>query len=209
MARRDKTKIIDKGWKQIKRELLAAEGKTVDVGVQAGTVAADGMDMAGLAAVHEFGAMVIKWARWQTNYRKMSKSGRISRKFVKKSKSNFAEDVFVGSHVIQIPARPFLRTSFDENKEIMNRFIQSVFRRVIARLITAEQALNLIGQKFTGIVQRKMIEGPWTPNAPSTVRQKLKTLRGKARKLGSAGVRPLINTGRMRQSIRHVVRNRS
>jgi hypothetical protein len=45
------------------------------------------------------------------------------------------------------------------------------------------------------LVKTKIVQGPFTPNAPSTIRKK-------------KSARPLIHTGHMRQSIRYVVKKR-
>lgn len=96
----------------------------------------------------------------------------------------------------QIPERAFTRRSFDENLNELDSFMQGALKRVVLRKLSASQALELTGQKMTGIIQRKIVDGPWTANAPVTIRRK-----------GSD--RPLIDTGRLRQSIRHIVRRKS
>ncbi|WP_027938109.1 hypothetical protein [Anaeroarcus burkinensis] len=95
----------------------------------------------------------------------------------------------------RIPSRPFMRDSFDENLGRIDAFSQEVLKRAIIGRLNFVQSMHLIGHKTTGIIQKKIVEGPWTPNAPSTVAQK-----------GSD--RPLVDTGRLRQSIRHIVRHR-
>ena len=94
-----------------------------------------------------------------------------------------------------IPSRPFMRESFDQNVGELDKFMQDVGGRIIVNRISASQGLNLVGQKMTGIIQKKIVGGPWTPNAPATIRQK-----------GSA--RPLIDEGHLRKSIRHVVKSK-
>ena len=95
----------------------------------------------------------------------------------------------------KIPSRPFMRDSFDENLGRIEKFSQSAIMRAVMGQVSFMQSMHLVGQTTTGIVQRKIVAGPWTPNAPSTVAQK-----------GSD--RPLIDTGSLRQSIRHIVRHR-
>ncbi len=187
-------KVVDRGWKRLKKDLELLPTCRVDVGVQAGDKADDGKDLAYIAAINEFGG---EWevTRSVTHYKKLSKSGTSylrKGRFVKKSQANYQESFSV-SGVLKIPSRPFMRSSFDENADKINEFIQSAFRRVVNGQLHPLQALHLVGQHFTGIIQRKIVKGPWAPNAPSTIRQK-----------GSD--RPLIDTGRLRQSIRHIVR---
>lgn len=61
------------------------------------------------AAIHQLGGTIKRDARQQTIYHSYDKrSGELSRRFVKKGKSNFARDVQVKAYEIKIPARPFL-----------------------------------------------------------------------------------------------------
>lgn len=92
-----------------------------------------------------------------------------------------------------IPSRPFMRESFDQNVNELDKFMQGIGGRIIVNRISASQGLNLVGQKMTGIIQKKIVDGPWVLNTVQTVLKK-----------GSD--RPLIDTGRLRQSIRHVVK---
>ncbi len=100
-----------------------------------------------------------------------------------------------GSEKNNIPARPFMRESFDKNVDDLDRFMQDAGNRIMQGQITVDKGLDLVGQKMTGIIQKGISDGPWTPNAPGTVAQK-----------GSS--QPLIDTGRLRQSIRHVVKSK-
>ena len=76
------------------------------------------------------------------------------------------------------PSRPFLRKSVDENAGG-----------------TAEQSLKQIGVFGVGLVQEKIESGSYEPNAPSTIRKKKSD-------------KPLIDTGRMRQSVKYVIRKK-
>lgn len=63
------------------------------------------------AAVHQFGYTFDRAARSQHAYFNQAADGSISRRFVKKHKSNFAQRVTIGAHSVTIPARPFLPTN--------------------------------------------------------------------------------------------------
>ena len=93
-----------------------------------------------------------------------------------------------------IPARPFLRQSVDENESDIRAY-GAAFVRKIARGGTAADSLKKMGVYMKGIVQRTIRDGRFVPNAPSTVRKK-----------GSD--RPLIDTGRLRQSVSYYIRPR-
>ncbi len=93
-----------------------------------------------------------------------------------------------------IPSRPFLRKSVDENEGKINQFLQAEARS-LASGKTAETLLNEIGNFQKLLVQEKITEGSFAPNAESTIRRK-----------GSS--RPLIDTGRMRQSVNYVIKRK-
>ena len=90
------------------------------------------------------------------------------------------------------PARPFMRKSVDENTDK----IKSMCARQLKRLgASAQDILEKIGVFQKGLIQRKIVDGTFEPNAPSTIRKK-----------GSS--RPLIDTGRMRQSVNFIIRRK-
>lgn len=95
---------------------------------------------------------------------------------------------------VNMPSRPFLRKSVDENEGKINSFLQSK-KRDLVRGVPAKQVLKEIGIFQKDLIQEKITEGSFTPNAPSTVRQK-----------GSS--KPLIDTGRMRQSVDYVIQKK-
>jgi len=96
-----------------------------------------------------------------------------------------------------IPSRPFMRESFDQNIGKIDKFMQDAGGKIVAHQISARQGLELVGYEMTGIIQKKIVDGPWVPNTPATIRQK------KNEKDKNS---PLIDIGRLRQSIRHEVK---
>lgn len=61
------------------------------------------------AAIHQFGGDIAMPARSQRAYfRYDAQSGTVGNRFVRKSKSNFAQWATIGAHKIRIPARPYL-----------------------------------------------------------------------------------------------------
>lgn len=72
------------------------------------------------AAIHQFGGVIQKAARQHTTYRKYDpREDELSSRFVKKSQSNFAEDVTIPAHSVRMPARPFLGLDDDDLREIV------------------------------------------------------------------------------------------
>ena len=92
------------------------------------------------------------------------------------------------------PSRPFLRKSVDENQEEIKAFVKDQTKR-LTKGAEAKEILEQIGIFQKDLIQVKITEGSYVPNAPSTIRQK-----------GSS--KPLIDTGRMRQSVNYVIQKK-
>ena len=88
-----------------------------------------------------------------------------------------------------IPSRPFLRQTLSENQEKYTALFTQLFKQGLQIERIYEQ-LALIAQ---GDVQLNIARGNWAPNAKSTIKQK-----------GSS--KPLIDTGKMRQSVKGIVK---
>lgn len=95
---------------------------------------------------------------------------------------------------VNIPSRPFMRKSVDENQSKINAFLE-VKRNELANGKSAQAVLNEIGVFMKGLVQEKIVSGSFVANAPSTVEKK-----------GSS--RPLVDTGLMRQSVNFEVKRK-
>ncbi len=93
---------------------------------------------------------------------------------------------------VHIPARPFLRQSVDDNLSKINSFLQEK-KKDLVHGASAEQVLKEIGIFQKDLIQEKITDGSFAPNAPSTVKKK-----------GSS--KPLIDTGRMRQSVNYEIK---
>lgn len=92
-----------------------------------------------------------------------------------------------------VPARSFMRSTFDERRAELVEVQRKALDAVAAGKMTTEQALHVIGEWFQGAVQKKIVDLRDPPNAPATIEAK-----------GSSN--PLIDTGQLRQSITHEVR---
>ncbi len=90
------------------------------------------------------------------------------------------------------PSRPFMRKSVDENADKINAFLKAQLKKLARGETTAEQILKAVGVFQKGLVQAKIKDGDFEPNAPRTIQRK-----------GSD--KPLIDTGRMRQSVNFVI----
>ena len=92
-----------------------------------------------------------------------------------------------------IPARPFMKQSWENNEGKLKAACQRA-NKMISQGETAEEACKMLGVYGVGLIQREIRDGNFVPNAPSTIRRK-----------GSS--KPLIDTGRMRQSVHYVVKD--
>lgn len=93
-----------------------------------------------------------------------------------------------------IPARPFLRQTMEDHQDDIKSFCGERVQD-IAEGGTAEDALKQLGVYGKGLVQAKIKDGAWKPNAPSTIKKKKSD-------------KPLIDTGRMRQSVNYVIKEK-
>lgn len=95
---------------------------------------------------------------------------------------------------VNMPSRPFLRKSVDENESKIHSFLKSK-KGDLVRGVSAGQILKEIGIFQKDLIQEKITNGSFTPNAASTIRKK-----------GSD--KPLIDTGRMRQSVNYEIKKK-
>ncbi|MFD0965266.1 hypothetical protein ACFQ02_00075 [Seminibacterium arietis] len=89
----------------------------------------------------------------------------------------------------RIPERPFLRRTLNDNQEKYSLMFVNLFKKGVEPEKIYKQ-LALIAQ---GDVQENIVHGNWVPNNPKTIKRK-----------GSS--KPLIDTGKLRQSIKGIVR---
>jgi hypothetical protein len=114
-------------------------------------------------------------------------------------KSNTGGDLSIGEIAVvnefgtedgTIPARSFMRSTFDEKREDMVALGKKLMGAVVDGKMRIKQALDVMGLKLSTEMKKKITEGAGVPppNAPATVAKK-----------GSA--RTLVDTGRMLGSI--------
>ena len=89
----------------------------------------------------------------------------------------------------RIPSRPFLRQTLQENQEKYT----DLFAQLFGQGVDIPQIYEQIALVAQADVQLNIVKGEWVANAESTIKRK-----------GSS--KPLIDTGRLRQSITGVVR---
>nr|DAI90049.1 MAG TPA: virion morphogenesis protein [Caudoviricetes sp.] len=89
----------------------------------------------------------------------------------------------------RIPSRPFLRQTLAENQEKYTALFVKLFESGVSIDKIYEQ-IALIAQ---GDVQQNIVNGKWAANAPSTIKRKKSS-------------KPLIDTGKLRQSVKGIVK---
>ncbi|WP_339615238.1 phage virion morphogenesis protein [uncultured Gilvimarinus sp.] len=83
------------------------------------------------AAIQQLGGTIKRKASKRDVYFKQNRDGSVGNRFVKKSKSNFAQSVNVGSYEIKIPSREFLGTNEKDDKHIIKlaqRFLKNTMQ---------------------------------------------------------------------------------
>lgn len=88
-----------------------------------------------------------------------------------------------------IPSRPFLRQTLAENQEKYT----ALFVKLFESGVSIDQIYEQIALIAQGDVQQNIVNGKWTANAPSTIKRKKSS-------------KPLIDTGKLRQSVRGIVK---
>ncbi len=97
------------------------------------------------------------------------------------------------NHNIEIPARPFIRSTVDERQDVYKVAATRIWQKIMDQELTPFEGLSLMGQMVEMDIRRKIVTLREPINAPSTIARK-----------GSDN--PLIDTGAMVNSIRYAVK---
>lgn len=89
----------------------------------------------------------------------------------------------------RIPSRPFLRQTLAENQEKYT----ALFVKLFESGVSIDQIYEQIALIAQGDVQQNIVNGKWTANAPSTIKRKKSS-------------KPIIDTGKLRQSVKGIVK---
>ena len=93
------------------------------------------------------------------------------------------------------PPRPFLRQSVENNESVIAAMCKQQLVAIIKGQATAQDALQALGVMQKALIQKTIKSGEFEPNAPSTIAKKKSNV-------------PLIDTGRMRQSVNFVIKEK-
>ena len=106
-----------------------------------------------------------------------------------------------GSKDGKIPSRPFMRKSYDLNKQSINKLKKKLYDNVLSGKYSMKKALGLLGEAHKGQIQTTILKSSlFKANAPMTKAIKRKKGRSKG------AIRPLIDTGMMREKISYEVK---
>jgi phage gpG-like protein len=144
---------------------------------------------------------------------------------------NYAQLGYVheyGSPKANIPARPFLEPGVEEQRERIGRQLQKAAKAAMNGDAEGVQAaLNGAGQIATNSARNKIATGEFVPLSPATIRNRrkvrgTKSMRAEEKKYleliasgatpeqaqDEAGIRPLNDTGQLRNSLTYVIRKK-
>lgn len=94
----------------------------------------------------------------------------------------------VSSKGVVIPSRPFLRQSFDKNKNTYIRIINKGYDDIYSGGKTVKSVLDRVGLQMETDTKKEIQAGEFKPNSPSTIKNKKSS-------------RPLVDTGQLINSI--------
>lgn len=98
-----------------------------------------------------------------------------------------------GSSDGRIPARSFIRSTFDAKKKKYAKLIDALQSKIIFNNLNIKQALLTLGEVVSKDMVQTINRGIYPPLKPNTVKRKKST-------------KPLIDTGRLKGSITHEIR---
>lgn len=93
---------------------------------------------------------------------------------------------------IKIPPRPFMAQAFEKNRGAVTKMLEAYKSKIFSGEMTVEFFLNDLGTKYKGMIQRIFRDGNFKENSDLT-------------KLLKNSSKPLISSGRLRQSIDYEV----
>lgn len=189
----------DHGYEEIRKlaSQLARSRTSVVVGVVEGKggedIVSDGLTMAGLAAVQEFGATIDHPGG--TPYVVTDRGAVFVKKDSEAGQKAISAGRVTGPHKITVPERAPIRTTFDSEGRIIEQAMVRELKSVVDGKKDVDQALNTVGLFAASRIRRTIQRGLPPPNAPSTIRKKKSS-------------KPLIGeSGALLNSYTHQVRN--
>lgn len=182
---------VHKALKDLAKRLKGREKVLVGVPKGAG-VYEDGLTIATIAAVNEFGAEDIKHKGGVSYGYKTEKDAEAGHVRFMKSGEGFMELGKTSAHTGSIPARPFLHPGVENSAPLFTKLAELMIPKVLTGEFAMRTLLEQMGNMAESSVKQAITDLKDPPNARSTIAKK-----------GSDN--PLIDTGNLRQSIRYVI----
>lgn len=165
-----------KGGDRLERRLReiaenAGRANTVRVGFLEGATYPNGLPVAQIAAINEFGGTATVPAHDVTVNRKVKSNGEFAQngRFVKADKANFQTVHHVDEYTVTIPARPFFRGMIQAHKGEWGPDLGKIIKDAD---YDSSLALGRLGKHIGEQLQDSIREISDPPNATSTIQKK-------------------------------------
>lgn len=109
----------------------------------------------------------------------------------------------------RIPQRSFIRSTCDAKRSEHIRLSDNLQSKIIEGKLTLRQALAQLGEVVEKDMVQTINQGIKPDIADSTKKTKIRSLKRQRKRLTGVGFKPLIETGRLKGSIKHEIRGAS
>ncbi|WP_213881206.1 hypothetical protein [Pseudomonas sp. dw_358] len=155
----------------LKKIQARVRDRAVFIGIPAGSGEQDGMTIARLGAIHEFGATIDHPGGTQYGYTTEDDAHDGKVRFQSTGKGVMALGI-TGPHQIIIPERSFLRAPLRAHTEDIKKAWRAIIPKVIKGELTLLNGLHQIGARASAFCRDAIKDGIAPANAASTIRKK-------------------------------------
>ena len=177
--------------------ILAELRKLGEMEVRTGIQGTEDSELVKIATINEFGSRQWKitgkqayWMALRIVYKRVPAQGSNLSRAKKAQVLEIAGKL--RGRTMKIPERSFLRSTFDAQRATLGTAVERVVGRVATGKATAEEAAQQLAHLAETVFRRGLLAVKEPPNAPLTVKIKKSD-------------QPLVDSGRLRASIRSVV----
>ena len=155
----------------LRKSRRACATGAVFIGIPAGSGEQDGLTIAYIGSIHEFGATIDHPGGTQYGYNSTEDAQDGKVRFQATGKGVMALGV-TGPHQIIIPERSFLRVPLRAHTEDIKKVWRAIIPKVISGELTLLNGLHQVGSRASAFCRDAIKEGIAPPNADSTIRKK-------------------------------------
>lgn len=190
-----RVRVIDKGFRRALRSIKRLNGLEATIGLhpgQSGRKESGPIDNVGLGFVHEFGVTINHpggtdyMVSWSGGGRS---GGMVGGGITFLPRGDPRSIGRTRPHIIRIPERSFMRSSFDKNVRKYQRGALREIKRAIIGKQSPEKAIGRLGEIVRADIIRGINRGISPPLKPATIRRKRSS-------------KPLVDTGQLKQALR-------